>query len=140
MWRVDEARQVMVPLLPEAPVTFPFSLSEAPDGSLVVGDFRRHPVGRRRRRLERLSRLLSPAKQIQLLTPGAVQIGSSVYYSDFLPPDGRIFRRDLATGGARSWPRASGSPGWCGKGRPAISWSATRPSGRSSTSTSPAGE
>lgn len=104
VWRVDEARQVMVPLLPEAPTTFPFSLSEAPDGSLVVGDLvavSRLAGGR----ADRLSRLLvnvgassSPAKQIQLLTPGAVQIGSSIYYSDFLPPEGRVFRRDLATG------------------------------------------
>ena len=29
----------MVPLLPESPLTLPFSLSEAPDGALVVGDF-----------------------------------------------------------------------------------------------------
>ena len=105
VWRVDEARQVMVPLLPEAPVTFPFSLSETPDGSLLVGDFvsvTRLGAGGK---VERLSRLLvdvgassSPGKQIQLLTPGAAQIGSSVYYSDFLPPDARIFRRDLVTG------------------------------------------
>jgi sugar lactone lactonase YvrE len=104
VWRVDEARQVMVPLLPETQTTFPFSLSEAPDGSLVVGDFvavSRLAGGK----VDRLSRLLvdvgassTPAKQIQLLTAGAVQIGSSVYYSDFLPPDGRIFRRDLASG------------------------------------------
>ena len=112
VWRVDEARQVMVPLLPESPLALPFSLSEAPDGALVVGDFTAvtrltgggsgsgGPV-----RADRLSRLLvdvgaasSPAKQLQLLTPGAVQIGSAVYYSDFLPPDGRLFRRDLATG------------------------------------------
>ncbi|HKN38784.1 MAG TPA: hypothetical protein VJ456_06725, partial [Acidimicrobiia bacterium] len=112
VWRVDEARQVMVPLLPESPLALPFSLSEAPDGALVVGDFTAvtrltgggsgsgGPV-----RADRLSRLLvdvgaasSPAKQFQLLTPGAVQIGSAVYYSDFLPPDGRLFRRDLATG------------------------------------------
>jgi sugar lactone lactonase YvrE len=104
VWRVDEARQVMVPLLPEAPTTFPFSISEAPDGALVVGDLvsvSRLADGR----IDRLSGLLvnvggasSPAREVQLLTPGAVQIGSSVYYSDFLPPDGRVFRRDLRTG------------------------------------------
>jgi hypothetical protein len=55
--------------------------------------------------VDRLSGLLvnvgaasSPAREIQLLTPGAVQIGSDIYYSDFLPPDGRVFRRDLTTG------------------------------------------
>ena len=106
VWRVDEARQVMVPLLPEAPVTFPFSLSEAPDGALLVGDFAAVTrLGGPDGPVNRLSRLLvndgpasSPAKQIQLLTPGAVQIGSAVYYSDFLPPDARLFRRDLASG------------------------------------------
>ncbi|MDQ1517174.1 MAG: hypothetical protein QOE80_3004 [Actinomycetota bacterium] len=108
VWRVDEARQVMVPLLPESPLTLPFSLSEAPDGALVVGDFTavtRLTGSGAGARADRLSRLLvdvapppTPARQIQLLTPGAVQIGSAVYYSDFLPPDGRIFRRDLASG------------------------------------------
>jgi sugar lactone lactonase YvrE len=105
VWRVDEAHQVMVPLLPEAPVTFASSLSEGPDGSLVVGDLVSVTRLGANGAVQRLSRLLvnvgessSPAKQIQLLTPGAVQIGSAVYYSDFLPPDGRIFRRDLATG------------------------------------------
>ena len=111
LWRVDEARGVLVPLLPERPLALPFSLSEAPDGALVVGDFA--AVTRLTGsggpgsglRAERLSRLLvdvgaasTPAKRIQLLTPGAVQIGDAVYYSDFLPPEGRIFRRDLATG------------------------------------------
>jgi sugar lactone lactonase YvrE len=55
-------------------------------------------------RADRLSRLLvnvggasTPAKDIQLLTPGAVQIGSTIYYSDFLPPDGRIFRREVGS-------------------------------------------
>jgi sugar lactone lactonase YvrE len=112
VWRVDEARGVMAPLLPERPLTLPFSLSEAPDGALVVGDFaavtRLTGAGSgpgSGLRAERLSRLLvdvgaasTPAKRIQLLTPGAVQIGDAVYYSDFLPPEGRIFRRDLATG------------------------------------------
>ena len=104
VWRVDEGGQVMVPLLPERPLALPFSLSEAPDGALLVGDFtavtRLTAAGP-----ERLSRLLvdvgaasTPAKRIQLLTPGAVQVGGAVYYSDFLPPEGRIFRRDLATG------------------------------------------
>jgi|GEM_PF-5850552 len=110
VFRVDAARQVMVPLLPQRPLALPFSLSEAADGALVVGDFT--AVTRLTgggagggSRAERLSRLLvdvgaasTPAKRVQLLTPGAVQIGDGVYYSDFLPPDGRIFRRDLATG------------------------------------------
>jgi sugar lactone lactonase YvrE len=112
VWRVDEARGAMVPLLPERPLALPFSLSEAPDGALVVGDFtavtRLTGAGAGTAgtpRAERLSRLLvdvgaaaTPARRIQLLTPGAVQVGDAVYYSDFLPPDGRIFRRDLATG------------------------------------------
>ena len=107
VWRVDEARQVMVPLLPESSLTLPFSLSEAPDGALVVGDFSAvtRLGGGGPTPVNRLSRLLvdggassTPTKQLQLLTPGAVQIGSAVYYSDFLPPAGRIFRRDLASG------------------------------------------
>jgi sugar lactone lactonase YvrE len=130
VWRVDEARHVMVPLLPAnggngSALTLPFSLSEAPDGALVVGDFAavtRLTGSGAGARANRLSRLLvdvghpgdggrppdkggvsrqvqsTPGRQIQLLTPSAVQIGSAVYYSDFLPPDGRIFRRDLASG------------------------------------------
>jgi sugar lactone lactonase YvrE len=108
VWRVDEARQVMVPLLGGSALTLPFSLSEAPDGALVVGDFAavtRLTGSGAGARADRLSRLLvdvgaaaTPGRQIQLLTPGAVQIGAAVYYSDFLPPDGRIFRRDLASG------------------------------------------
>jgi sugar lactone lactonase YvrE len=123
VWRVDEARQIMVPLLLASgenasgehavgdggsALTLPFSLSEAPDGALVVGDFAavtRLTGSGAGARADRLSRLLvdvgapaTPGRQIQLLTPGAVQIGSAVYYSDFLPPDGRIFRRDLASG------------------------------------------
>ena len=35
---------------------------------------------------------------LQLLTPGAVQVGNDLYYSDFLPPDGRVFRIDLNSG------------------------------------------
>ncbi|MDQ1489299.1 MAG: hypothetical protein QOJ23_1813 [Actinomycetota bacterium] len=127
VWRVDEARQTMVPLLLAdgegangeakgegangeggSALTLPFSLSEAPDGALVVGDFAavtRLTGSGAGARADRLSRLLvdvgapaTPGRQIELLTPGAVQIGSAVYYSDFLPPDGRIFRRDLASG------------------------------------------
>src|SRR4029077_10767320 len=109
VWRASEARGVLVPLPPEHPLTLPFSLSEAPDGALVVGDFtavtRLTGAGTGAARADRLIRLLvavgaasSPAKRLQLLTPGAVQIGDDVYYSDFLPPDGRIFRRSLATG------------------------------------------
>jgi sugar lactone lactonase YvrE len=107
VWRVDEARQVMVPLLPESPLTLPFSLSEAPDGALVVGDFTavtRLTGSGTAARADRLSRLLvnvggasTPAKDIQLLTPGAVQIKSTVFYSDFLPPDGRIYRREVGS-------------------------------------------
>src|SRR5581483_4147946 len=107
VWRADEARGVLVPLLPEHPLALPFSLSEAPDGALVVGDFT--AVTRLTgRRADRLSRLLvdvgaasTPDKRLQLLTPGAAQIATAVFYSDFLPPDGRIVRRDLATGERR---------------------------------------
>ena len=143
VWRVDETRQVMVPLLPERALTLPFSLSEAPDGALVIGDFT--AVTRltgRPAQGDRLSRLLvdvgapgdggcppdkggvsrqassSPAKQLQLLTPGAVQIGTAVYYSDFLPPDGRIFRRDLATGRRELVARGFGFPWMVRAGRP----------------------
>jgi sugar lactone lactonase YvrE len=108
VWRVDEGRRVMVPLLSESALTLPFSLSEAPDGALVIGDFSavtRLTGSGAGARADRLSRLLvdvgapaTPLRQIQLLTPGAVQIGAAVYYSDFLPPDGRIFRRDVASG------------------------------------------
>ena len=126
VWRADEARGVLVPLLPESPLTLPFSLSEAPDGALVVGDFTAVTRltggavhgGSGPARAERLSRLLvdvgvasSPAKRLQLLTPGAVQTGGAVYYSDVLPPDGRIFRRDLATGERRLVAKGFGLPG-----------------------------
>ncbi|HEV7536262.1 MAG TPA: SMP-30/gluconolactonase/LRE family protein, partial [Acidimicrobiia bacterium] len=76
-------------------------------------------------RADRLSRLLvdvgaaaTPAGQIQLLTPGAVQIGSAVYYSDFLPPDGRIFRRDLATGRRELVAKGFGFPWMVREGPP----------------------
>ena len=124
VWRVDEARQGMIPLLPERPLTLPFSLSEAPDGALVVGDLT--AVTRLTgSRAERLSRLLvnvggasSPAKAIQLLTPGAAQIGDAVYYSDFLPPDGRIFRRDLHTGQRQLVAKGFGFPWTVRAGHP----------------------
>jgi sugar lactone lactonase YvrE len=127
VWRVDEARQVMVPLLPESSLTLPFSLSEAPDGALVVGDFTAvtRLGGGGPARVNRLSRLLvdvgassTPTKQLQLLTPGAVQIGSAVYYSDFLPPDGRIFRRDLATGRRELVAKGFGFPWMVREGPP----------------------
>ena len=41
IWRVDQAAGVVEPLFPDRSLTLPFSLSEAPDGALVVGDFRR---------------------------------------------------------------------------------------------------
>ncbi|MEW6472447.1 MAG: hypothetical protein AB1679_09255 [Actinomycetota bacterium] len=95
IWKVDQARGVMEPLIPDRSLSFPFSLSEAPDGSVVVGDFT--AVARvTGDRVTRLNRLLVDG--LQLLTPGAVQVGDDLYYSDFLPPDGRIFRIDLATG------------------------------------------
>ena len=96
IWRVDPATGVVDPLLPDRSLAFPFSLSEAPDGSLVVGDFTavaRVTGGS----VSRHNRLLVDGP-LQLLTPGAVQVGTSLYYSDFLPPDGRIFRLDLTSG------------------------------------------
>lgn len=93
--RVDEERAVLEPILPERPLSLPFTLNEAPDGSLVVGDFtsvsRIGPDGG-----TRLSRLL--VDDLQLLTPGALQIGADLYWTDFLPPDARVFRRNLETG------------------------------------------
>ena len=92
IWRVDPANGVAEPLFPDRSLGFPFSLSEAPDGSLVVGDFT--AVARvTGSRVSRSNRLLVDGP-LQLLTPGAVQVGTDLYYSDFLPPDGRIFRID----------------------------------------------
>jgi DNA-binding beta-propeller fold protein YncE len=96
IWRVDQAAGVVEPLLPDRSLALPFSLSEAPDGSLVVGDFT--AVARvTGDRVSRHNRLLVDGP-LQLLTPGAVQLGTDLYYSDFLPPDGRIFRIDLGSG------------------------------------------
>ncbi|HEY3240849.1 MAG TPA: hypothetical protein VGL92_14870, partial [Acidimicrobiia bacterium] len=64
--RVNEAQGVLEPVFPERPLTLPFSLSEAPDGSLIVGDFTavsRVQAGES----TRLSRLL--VSDLQLLTP-----------------------------------------------------------------------
>ena len=95
IWRVNQAKGVAEPLLPDHSLGFPFSLSEAPDGSLVVGDFT--AVARvTGNTVSRSNRLLVDGP-LQLLTPGAVQVGTDLYYSDFLPPDGRLFRVD-ATG------------------------------------------
>jgi sugar lactone lactonase YvrE len=96
IWRVDQAAGVVEPLFPDRSLTLPFSLSEAPDGSLVVGDFTavaRVAGGE----VSRHSRLLVDGP-LQLLTPGAVQVSNDLYYSDFLPPDGRVFRIDLGSG------------------------------------------
>jgi sugar lactone lactonase YvrE len=95
VYRVDQAAGVFVPLVPDRSLTLPFSLSETDDGSLLVGDFTavaRVTDGR----VTRPNRLLVDG--LQLLTPGAAQVGSSLYYSDFLPPDGRLFRIDLGSG------------------------------------------
>ena len=95
IWRVDQARGVMEPLTADRSLTLPFSLSEAPDGSIVVGDF--SAVARvAGGRVTRLSRALVDG--VQLLTPGAVQVGRDLYFSDFLPPEGRIVRMDLNSG------------------------------------------
>ena len=95
IWRVNQAKGVAEPLFPDHSLGFPFSLSEAPDGSLVVGDFT--AVARvTGNTVSRSNRLLVDGP-LQLLTPGAVQVGTDLYYSDFLPPDGRLFRVD-ATG------------------------------------------
>jgi len=125
VWRADEARGVLVPLLPQRPLTLPVSLSEAPDGALVVGDLTAVTRLEAGGRADRLSRLLvdvgaasSPAKRLQLLTPGAVQIGDEMYYSDFLPPDGRIFGRDLRTGERRLVAKGFGLPWTVRAGRP----------------------
>ncbi|MGH9039340.1 MAG: SMP-30/gluconolactonase/LRE family protein [Acidimicrobiia bacterium] len=102
--RVNVATGTLDPVLPDRPLTLPFSLSEAPDGSILVGDFT--SVNRvRDGQSTRLSRLLNP-DNLQLLSPGAVQIGSDVYLSDVLPPRGRIFRLDTRTG--KREPVASG--------------------------------
>jgi sugar lactone lactonase YvrE len=95
IWRVNQAKGVAEPLFPDHSLGFPFSLSEAPDGSLVVGDFT--AVARvTGNTVSRSNRLLVDGP-LQLLTPGAVQVGTDLYYTDFLPPDGRLFRLD-ATG------------------------------------------
>lgn len=95
IWRVNVERGDLEPLVPDRSLTAPFSLSEADDGSLVVGDFT--AVARvTGARVERPIRLL--VDRLQLLTPGALQIGQHLYYTDFLPPDARLFRLDLASG------------------------------------------
>ncbi|MCA1841786.1 MAG: SMP-30/gluconolactonase/LRE family protein [Actinobacteria bacterium] len=96
IWRVDQAAGTVEPLLPDRSLTLPFSLSQAPDGSLVVGDFTAvaQVTGSQ---VSRHNRLLVDGP-LQLLTPGAAQVGTDLYYSDFLPPDGRIFRIDLSSG------------------------------------------
>jgi sugar lactone lactonase YvrE len=96
IWRVDQSAGGVEPLLPDRSLTLPFSLSEAADDSLVVGDFT--AVARvAGAQVSRHNRLLVDGP-LQLLTPGAVQVGTDLYYSDFLPPDGRIFRIDLGSG------------------------------------------
>jgi sugar lactone lactonase YvrE len=117
VYRVDQAAGVFVPLVPDRSLTLPFSLSEADDGSLVVGDFTavaRVTDGT----VTRPNRLLVDG--LQLLTPGAVQVGKDLYYSDFLPPDGRLFRIDLdsgqrhlvANGFGFPWTVREGPGGW----------------------------
>jgi sugar lactone lactonase YvrE len=97
IWRVDQAAGVVEPLLPDRSLGFPFSLSEAPDGSLVVGDFTAVARVAADGQVTRHNRLLVDGP-LQLLTPGAVQVGTDLYYSDFLPPDARIFRIDPGSG------------------------------------------
>ncbi|MCA1846278.1 MAG: SMP-30/gluconolactonase/LRE family protein [Actinobacteria bacterium] len=96
IWRVDQAAGTVKPLLSDRSLTLPLSLSQAPDGSVVVGDFT--AVARvTGSQVSRHNRLLVDGP-LQLLTPGAVQVVTDLFYSDFLPPDGRIFRIDLRSG------------------------------------------
>jgi len=95
VWRVDEATRHLDPLWPDRSLAMPFSVSEAPDGSLLVGDFT--AVSRvQGDQVTRVSRLLVDG--LQMFVPAVAQIGSDLYFSDFLPPDGRIVRLHLDSG------------------------------------------
>ena len=93
-------------------------LSEAADGSLVVGDFTAVARVGAGGEVTRPNRLLVDG--LQLLTPGAVQVGKTLFYSDFLPPDARLFgidlesgqRRLVATGFGFPWTIREGAGGW----------------------------
>jgi sugar lactone lactonase YvrE len=118
VYRVDQAAGTFVPLVPDRSLTLPFSLSEAEDGSLVVGDFTAVARVSADGRVTRPNRLLVDG--LQLLTPGAVQVGRDLYSSDFLPPEARLFRIDLdsgkrhlvANGFGFPWTVREGPGGW----------------------------
>ncbi|MGH9003698.1 MAG: SMP-30/gluconolactonase/LRE family protein, partial [Acidimicrobiia bacterium] len=93
--RVNVVTGTLDPVLPDRALTLPASISETPDGSILVGDLTSVNLVRDGQP-NRLSRLM--ISDLQLVTPGAVQTGSDVYLSDFLPPNGRIFRLDMKTG------------------------------------------
>jgi sugar lactone lactonase YvrE len=119
VYRVDPATGAFAPLVPDRSLTLPFSLSEADDGSLVVGDFTAVARVGESGSVTRPNRLLVDGP-LQLLTPGAVQIGKTLYYSDFLPPDARLFAVDIVSGQRRligsgfgfPWTVREGAGGW----------------------------
>ena len=115
VWRLDPAAGVLVPLVPDRSLTLPFSLSEAGDGSLLVGDFTAVARVDGDGRVTRPNRLLVDG--LQLLTPGAAEVDGVLYYSDFLPPDGRIFAVDLESGQRRLVANGFGFP-WTVRGGP----------------------
>ncbi len=106
---VDEEARRLWPLLDPGPMTFPVSLSPAPRGDLWVANF--SSVDRVRSWDGQIDRVaatlflggLSPT-QPTLFTPGVVQIGDAVFYSDALPPiDERITEiTQLGADGSRS--------------------------------------
>jgi sugar lactone lactonase YvrE len=99
--KVDLQSGTLKPLV-EGPLSIPVTLNEGAGDSLLVGDgtsiVRVQPDGA----YERVNRFLldhvptaGPIDNYQLATPGAIEQGGTMYFTDFLPTqDDRISRRD----------------------------------------------
>ncbi|WTX00067.1 SMP-30/gluconolactonase/LRE family protein [Streptomycetaceae bacterium NBC_01309] len=96
--RVDPRTRTLTQLFPNGPVATPTSLSLNSDGSLLVAGATSLARVSPRGQVTTLSKFLVSGNQG--VTPGAVQVGNALYYTDWLDSSrpGRLMKRDLGTG------------------------------------------
>ncbi|MFJ8745625.1 hypothetical protein ACIRL2_40475 [Embleya sp. NPDC127516] len=96
--RVNPRTRTLTGVFPTGPLATPTSLSLNPDGSLLVAGATSLASVSPRGRVTTLSQFL--ISRNQGVTPGAVQIGTTLYYTDWLDSSrpGRLMKLDLRTG------------------------------------------
>ncbi|NUU24853.1 MAG: hypothetical protein HOV68_25610 [Streptomycetaceae bacterium] len=99
--RVDPRTHTLAQVFPTGPLATPTSLSPNPDGSLLVAGATSLASVSPRGQVTTLSQFLISGNQG--VTPGAVQIGNALYFTDWLDSSrpGRLMELDLATGARR---------------------------------------